>query len=158
MSAERATLCRRCCALLAILGAVTVPVASAALYKWVDANGRTVYSDQPPTGNVKSDLVNPAAPNANPTAAKELAQKEAEFRKRQTDKADDAKKAEKAQSDKDKLTLFCNQARVQAAGLRRTDVPMYRLNDKGDRVVMDEAARKAEIARLDQLVKEQKCL
>ncbi len=33
----------------AMLGSLALPgVASATLYKWVDANGRVVYSDQPP--------------------------------------------------------------------------------------------------------------
>ena len=42
-----------CAALaLAIARGLAAP-ASAALYKWTDANGRVVYSDQPPPGNVK---------------------------------------------------------------------------------------------------------
>ena len=34
---------------------------------------------------------------------------------------------------------------------------MYRLNEKGERVAMDDAARKAEAERLEQLVKERNC-
>jgi uncharacterized protein DUF4124 len=142
---------------LALAMAVASPVASAALYKWVDANGRTVYSDQPPIGNMKTEVVGAAAPAANPDAVKELANKEAELKKRQSDRQEDAKKSEKSRGEAQKLASLCTQARSQAAGLRRTDVTMYRLNDKGERVVMDEAARKSEADRLDQLVKEQKC-
>ena len=29
--------------------------AAAALYKWIDANGRVIYSDQPPPANVKAE-------------------------------------------------------------------------------------------------------
>jgi hypothetical protein len=137
--------------------AVASPIASAALYKWVDANGRTVYSDQPPIGNMKTEVVGAAAPAANPDAVKELANKEAELKKRQTDRQDDAKKSDKTRADAQKLASLCTQARTQAAGLRRTDVTMFRLNDKGERVAMDEVARKSEADRLDQLVKEQKC-
>ncbi|WP_269531938.1 DUF4124 domain-containing protein [Chitinimonas sp. BJYL2] len=32
-------------------------VGAAEVYKWVDANGQTQYSDQPPPGTVKRDLV-----------------------------------------------------------------------------------------------------
>ena len=39
----------------------------AALYKWTDANGRVVYSDQPPAGDVKVDTVAGPPPPANPT-------------------------------------------------------------------------------------------
>jgi|SRR5688572_12186983 len=143
-------------AAIALAIAVASPHAEAALYKWVDANGRVVYSDQPPL-NAKSELVGAAAPAANPDAVKELANKEAELKKRQADRADTATKSEKSRADAQKLAAMCSQARVQAAGLRRTDVPMYRLNDKGDRMMMDDATRKAEAQRLDALMKEHKC-
>ncbi len=143
--------------LLAIALALASPVASAALYKWVDANGRVVYSDQPPMGNVKAEVVGAAAPASNPDAVRELANKEAELKKRQLDRQDDAKKSEKARADAQKLASVCMQARAQAAGLRRADVAMHRLNEKGERVVMDEATRKTEADRLDQLVKERSC-
>jgi hypothetical protein len=143
-------------AALALAIAVASPGASAALYKWVDANGRTVYSDQPPM-NVKAEVVGAAAPSANPDAVKEMAQKEAELKKRQSDRVDDAKKSDKARAEAQKLASLCTQARAQAAGLRRADVAMYRLNDKGERVFMEESLRKAEADRLDQLVKDQKC-
>ena len=58
------------------------PVA-AALYKWTDANGRVVYSDQPPPGNVKVDTLAGPPPPANPNAVKELASKEADAKKQQ---------------------------------------------------------------------------
>ena len=47
--------------------------ASAAIYKWTDANGRVVYSDQPPPANVKVEAIAPPPPPANPNAVKELA-------------------------------------------------------------------------------------
>ena len=141
----------------ALAAAFVAPAATAALYKWLDANGRVVYSDQPPIGNVKSEVVGAAAPAANPDAVKEMANREAEFKKRQADRADDAKKSEKARADTQKLAAFCAQARAQSSGLRRSDVSMYRLNEKGERVMMDDATRVAEADRLDQMVKERKC-
>jgi hypothetical protein len=56
--------------------------ATAALYKWTDASGRVVYSDQPPTGNVKVETLQ-GPPPANPSAVKDLANKELEFKQRQ---------------------------------------------------------------------------
>ena len=140
----------------ALLAVAVSPLATAALYKWTDANGRVVYSDQPPMG-VKSELVGAAAPPSNPDALKEMANKDAELRKRQSDRVEEANKSAKARADAQKLATFCTQARAQAQGMRRTDVAMYRLNEKGERVPMDEAARKAEAERLDAMVKEQKC-
>lgn len=140
---------------LALAMAVASPVATAALYKWVDANGRTVYSDQPPLGNIKTEVVGAAAPASNPDAVKEMANKDAELKKRQSDKLEEAKKSEKARAEAQKLASLCTQA--QASGLRRADTAMYRLNEKGERVVMDEATRKAETERLDQFVKQRNC-
>ncbi len=64
--------------LAAALAIVALP-AAAALYKWTDANGRVIYSDQPPPGNVKVESINAPPPPANPNAAKELAAKEADL-------------------------------------------------------------------------------
>jgi hypothetical protein len=144
------------CAVLAALLPVAAPTADAALYKWVDANGRTVYSDQVPPG-VKAEPVSGAAPAANPNAVKELGNKEAEFRKRQLDRAEDGKKAEKARADAQKLATVCAQARAQIVNLRSGDFAMYTLNDKGERVFLDDAGRKAEIGRLEQSMRERSC-
>jgi len=144
------------CAVLAALSTAAAPTADAALYKWVDANGRTVYSDQVPPG-VKAEPVSGAAPAANPNAVKELGNKEAEFRKRQLDLAEDGKKAEKARADAQKLAAGCAQARAQIVNLRNGDFAMYTLNDKGERVFLDDAGRKAEIGRLEQSMRERNC-
>jgi hypothetical protein len=144
-------------ALAALIALALAAPAGAALYKWVDANGRTVYSDLPPPGDVKHEVVGAAPPPANPDAAKELANREAEFRKRQADRAEEAKKADKSRADVQKLGGFCTQARSQIAGLRSVDLAMFRLNEKGERVQMDEGARRAEADRLEALMKERKC-
>jgi hypothetical protein len=143
--------------IVAIATLVAAPPASAALYKWVDANGRVVYSDQPPMGNVKSEVVGGAAAPANPDAVKEMHGKEAEFRKRQLDRVDDAKKAEKGRLEAQRITAFCQQARSQVAGLGRMDMVMFRVTEKGERGAMDEAARRSEVVRLEQMMRERKC-
>ena len=38
-----------------MLAATCAGTAAAALYKWTDAQGRIVYSDQPPAANVKTE-------------------------------------------------------------------------------------------------------
>jgi len=142
-------------AFAALLPLAAAP-AVAALYKWVDANGRTVYSDQVPPG-VKAEPVGAAPPPANPNAAKDLANQDAEFRKRQMERAEDAKKGDKARADNAKLTTLCAQARAQIANLRTEQMVIYRLNEKGERVVMDEAARRAEIGRVEALMRDRNC-
>ena len=68
------------------LAALLVAPAQAALWKWVDSNGHVVYSDTQPAANVKAERVNAAAPPANPNAVKEMANQDAELRKRQMQK------------------------------------------------------------------------
>jgi hypothetical protein len=142
-------------AFAALLPLAAAP-AVAALYKWVDANGRTVYSDQVPPG-VKAEPVGAAPPPANPNAAKDLANQDAEFRKRQLERAEGAAKGEKARADNAKLATLCAQARAQIANLRTEQMVIYRLNEKGERVVMDEAARRAEIGRVEALMRDRNC-
>lgn len=144
-------------AAMALVAACIAPGATAALYKWVDANGRVVYSDQPPNTDAKTDLIGAAPPPANPNAMKELANKDAEMKKRQADRGEDAKKAEKARGESQKLAAFCTQARAQVAGLNRDDMAMFRVNEKGERVLMDAAARKGEAEKVEQMMRERKC-
>ena len=124
--------------------------ASAALYKWTDPQGRVVYSDQPPTANVKTEQLRPPPPPANPNAAKEFAQREADYRKRQAESAEAAGKAEKRAD-------VCAQAKGQLKALSESQLAIFRYNEKGEREVMDEDARVRERARLNALVREYKC-
>ena len=73
------------------IGAVLLAAAPAigALYKWTDANGRVIYSDQPPPGNVKVETINAPPPPDNPNAAKDLANKEVELQKKKLVRAED---------------------------------------------------------------------
>ena len=65
---------------VAALLLIAAPVL-ATTYKWTDANGRVIYSDQPPTGNFKVEALDAPPPPANPNAVKELANKDAELQK-----------------------------------------------------------------------------
>jgi hypothetical protein len=144
--------------LAACLLAATCPgSAAAALYKWTDAQGRVVYSDQPPSGNVKSEQLRAAPPPANSNAAKELAQREAEFRKRQADSTEAAAKAEKERVDNAKRFESCAQARGQLKQLSESELAIYRYNEKGEREVMDDDARGRERAKLNAYLRDNKC-
>ena len=139
-------------ALGAGLAAVSV---SAALYKWTDANGRVIYSDQPPMGNVKVETINGPPPPANPNAVQELAAKEAELKKAKQTRTEDEAKANKARVDGNQLRENCDRARGQMYTLGNSDqVVIYSTNAKGERVAMDDAARARERQRLDTWVRE----
>ena len=142
---------------IAVMSTACAGPAAAALYKWTDAQGRVVYSDQPPSGNVKSEQLRAAPPSANPNAAKELAQREAEFRKRQADNAEAAAKSAKEQVSNAQRAEACSQARAQVKQLAESQLAIIRYNDKGEREVMDEDARGKERAKLNAFMRDNKC-
>jgi hypothetical protein len=145
-------------ALAALLLAAGYAAASAAaLYKWTDAQGRIVYSDQPPQANVKTEQLRGAPPPANPNAAKELAQREADFRKRQADAEKAAAKAGKDSANSADHAESCAQARGQLKQLAESQLAIYRYNEKGEREIMDEDARGRERAKLNAWVRDNKC-
>jgi len=139
-------------ALFALAAALSLP-AMAALYKWTDANGRVVYSDQPPPGGVKSEVVGPAPPQANPNAVKEMASQDQEMRKRQLDRAEAEKKAEKDRSLATRRQDLCLIVRGKIEDLGASQVAVYKYNDKGERVYMDDAERRKEIEANQELEK-----
>jgi uncharacterized protein DUF4124 len=148
----RAALVAAAVALVAGLAAVPV---FAALYKWTDANGRVIYSDQPPPGNVKVETLNAPPPPANPNVMKDLAAKDAELRKSKQARADDEAKANKARVDANQLRENCQRARGQMYTLGNSDqIVIYSTNAQGERVPMDDAARVRERERLDAWIRD----
>src|SRR5947208_2437500 len=98
------------CVALALLAVAAWP-AQAATYKWVDANGRVIYSDQPPTGNYKVESLSAPPPPANPNAVRELASKEAELQQKKLLRAEEETKIAKARIESDKKRDQCGKVR-----------------------------------------------
>ena len=140
-----------------LLVATCTSATAAALYKWTDAQGRIVYSDQPPAANVKTEQLRAPPPAANPNAAKEFAQRDAEYRKRQADAAEAAAKAEKERVDSGRLAEVCAQARGQLKQLNESQLAIIRYNEKGEREVLDDDARGKERAKVNAFIRDNKC-
>ena len=123
--------------------------ASAVLYKWTDATGRVVYSDLPPTGDVKVEIVNGPAPAANPNAVKEMAAKDVEMKKRQAEAAEKEKKSETDRVQVAKRNEQCQRAQMQIKQLGAEQVAFVRYNEKGEVVYVDDATRRKERTELE---------
>jgi hypothetical protein len=133
------------------------------IWKWKDKDGRVQVSDRPPPAEIaeKDILQRPhgARLPAQPSAASDAASMpeggprvdpalEAKKTKQQADQAaaDKAKKdAETAKRNQAKLET-CQRARNQLAALE-SGQRVGRMNDKGEREILDDAGRAAEIAR-----------
>jgi hypothetical protein len=139
--------------LIIALACALAPLASAQLYKYVDKDGKTVYSDQPPA-NVETKQVH-VAPSAPPPAAAQKssvardkdaekvreATREKAKKVEQMAKADEATQARCAQGRRD-LQLFTEGGRIG------------RLNEKGERVFFSDAEIETERARAQRTVDE----
>ena len=132
--------------------------ANAALYKWIDANGRVVYSDQPPPGNIKSEqLTTTAAPPSNPNAVKDMANKDLEFKKQQLDRAEAQQKSRDEREELVRKNEACVQVRSRITQLGFNNAQILTPNDKGEMVVMDDAARAREKQQLELFLRQNKC-
>lgn len=130
------------------LGAIAFP-AAAAMYKWTDANGRVIYSDQPPNGDFKVEAINAPPPPANPNAVKELATKQADLQQKKILRADEEAKVAKTRAETDKKLEQCAKVRGQIAMMQSDQNVLYfRSNEKGEPVYMDDAARRKEREQL----------
>ena len=136
--------------LILALAVALAPLASAQLYKYIDANGKTVYTDQPPpTSDPKALRIPSSAVGSGPAASGKSAvqqdkdlQKGREKLKEEEKKADE--KAQRAAAEQQRCDSAKNAYEHYSAGGR-----IAKLNDKGERVFLgdDEIDAEREKAR-----------
>ena len=165
-----------------IAGCLAVPGAAfAQLYQWRDANGRTVFSDSPPPPNIPPGNIikNPkarAAPaptdekhaddgKATASAAgsatkadgpKSVAEREADFKKRQAEVAAKAEKDQKLASDEKQREDRCRGMRQSLAALEAGQ-RVRRFNDKGEPYFLDDAERARDVEKFRRDMATAKC-
>ena len=156
--------------------------AAHAQYQWVDKDGRRVFSDRPPPADVApKNIVSqprgstaavvrsaPAAPANEPAAgeasvaAKPAApaasaapgagvDKALEEKKKQAEAAEAAKKKAEEQKIAAAKADNCKRA-MNAKSSLDSGMRMARMNDKGEREVLDDAQRAAELKRVNAII------
>ncbi|RYF15060.1 MAG: DUF4124 domain-containing protein [Comamonadaceae bacterium] len=148
----------------------SAPLAALSQWQWLDKDNRKVFSDQAPPPDVPANRIlrqpgqrgPAAAPVAEPVSAPAAAAKPAlpkpsgvdktlEERKKQAEAAEAAKK--KAEDDKFAALQAENCQRAkQAKATYDSGVRVARVNDKGEREFIDDAARAAESKRLAEVI------
>lgn len=150
---------------------------AAAQWAWKEDNGRVVYSDRPPPANIKStqilrqpsaaapasappastpgaaDAEKPAAAPAPASAPKSIAEREMEFRKRQQERADGERKAQEEQQKAAAKAADCERSRGYLRSLE-DGVRISRTDASGNREILDDAQRAAEIDRMRKMVQQ----
>ncbi len=123
---------------------------AAGLYKWVDENGKVVYSDTPPPASAKeSKALAAPPPPADPGAAKSLEDRRQKLQKSRENEAEQAKKDAEEAARKAESQANCGQWRGELIAIDK-GVVGARINEQGERVLLDEkqlARRKADLQR-----------
>lgn len=144
---------------------------AAAQWAWRDENGRLVFSDRPPPAGVKAESIvrQPGAQSAplppttdsgevkagakgeTKTGPKTIADREMEFRKRQQERAEAEKKQAEEQAQAARKAQECERARGYLRSLEEGQ-RIARTDAQGNREVLDDAQRAAEIQRMREVV------
>lgn len=145
------------CAALALVLCAESGSAVADVYKWVDAQGRTHYSDTPPDPAVaKSQMMfgksNDAAPAAAPAAAKPgdtaTPNPKTEALRGKMIGVEQVDNSPEAQRKREEA---CQRMRTEAT-LLGSDNRVFTLDDKGERSYLDDDTRAARSAELQQQI------
>jgi hypothetical protein len=167
---------------LLLVVACALPAMAVAQWQWLDKDGRKVFSDRAPPADIPADKIlkqpsgsrAPAAASAEPAAAAASApraatasaaaaqasasapkptgkDKDLEARKKQME----ADEASKKKAEQDKLAAAraenCKRAKADKAQYD-SGVRIARINDKGEREVLEDKQREAESKRADAAV------
>lgn len=135
-----------------LAGAMTAGAQS--LYKWVDEKGRVTYSDQPPpSANVKSQEQVRVVTPINSNAAKDMATRDTAFKKRQEEANKKAAELTKKEQQEAAKAEACTRARGDLRAIR-DNIPIARVNESGERVLLDAAGRDSESRRIEGFLEE----
>lgn len=116
--------------------------------KWVDAEGKVHYSNQPPPAQVKSkvlDIKTQPLSGEEKSTTPNTADKEMESRKRKAAEAEAKAKQEKTAAETRQKEQNCNNARNNLRSLQESG-RIVQYNAAGEREIMDDGARQQAIS------------
>lgn len=133
--------------LAALAVSAATPAYAGELYRWVDKNGVTQYSETKPAQQKTQTIRIQQSENTQPSRAtapssKSNDQKEAEFRQRQNQRAEQAEQEQRAQQERERAAARCGDARGNLADLEKAN-RIFSYDEKGNRVYRDNKERSA---------------
>jgi hypothetical protein len=128
----------------AAIALAVVPLASAELYKYVDKNGKTVYTDQPPADADAKRITGPSAPAAN---GKSYVEKDKELQKGRDKTTEDSKKAADKEKRADAKKEQCDNAKQRLAVYTEGGRVMKQNKETGEREFLNDDEIEAERAK-----------
>ena len=148
--------------LLLIGSTFLLPLGAHAQWQWLDKDNKKVFSDQAPPPDIpdKNILRRPSPPPkrlnfsapAGAGAAKGAGvDKELEEKARKAEEAEKARQAAEAQKLAQARAENCSRAR-QGKATMDSGIRVARVNDQGERIIMDDEARASEQKRLASVI------
>ena len=131
---------------------MALPVEAQQIYKWTDANGKTVVSDKPPPGQLPQQNTETKAQDDSPSEGKAdkkektWVDRDLEFRQRQMERAEKEEKAKKEAAEAASKKENCENARRRLQTLE-SGQRIAMLNDKGERYFMEDEQRAQDIKK-----------
>jgi hypothetical protein len=138
-----------------LLALAAVPQAHAQIKKCLDPSGKVVsYGNECPPGTRSADtgIRSTPAPVAAPSKEKSLAERDAEFRKRQIEQQEAQSKEAKLAADEEARRRSCDNARSYLKGLESGARLVRTDPNTGERVFLEDAERAREMAAAQKAV------
>lgn len=155
--------------ILLAMATTLICTGAAAQWQWVDGSGRKVFSDTPPPPSIpEKDILKRAGPAGNapvvaapttstatpaPAATPQIngRDEQLEAKKKQAEAQEQVLK--KAEADKQAKAQQDNCERAKRSKITlESGVRMATTNAKGEREIMDDAARGAEVKRINEII------
>ena len=130
---------------------VVVSNSQAALYKWVDADGNTHYTQSPPTGGIEADVIKPPPKIDTNKALDQLEEQQKYLDGLQEERGKQAKKQQNEEANEAIRKSNCELGKNKLTHL--TDIPRILKVDKDGNVSrLTEEERQAKIKKAQELI------
>ena len=131
------------------------PASEAKIYKWVDTNGVTQYTQYPPSREFSVEVIKPKTTAASVAAkAKEILQKRiAALDERRNEKKLAKKEGDEAATQREKLDVYCTSVKNRLADYR-SDRNLAEQRDDGSYVPVTDEMRAEEIGKMQAQISE----
>ena len=143
----------RLATLISIILALTATAASAAMYKWTDADGSTQYGQYPPAGVQAEHVKASPQPASQPQPAPSPQQRLKELEQQQQKQSEKETKAAAEKQRAETIKKNCEIAKNNLAGLQMGGHRLTRLPD-GSYTRLSEEERLSRVAEAEKHIKE----
>jgi hypothetical protein len=139
--------------LIVAISLIFIPGTYAKMYKWVDAEGNTQYTQQPPPGDIEAEVIKPP-----PKVDTDKAQKQLDEQQKQLDNIRKTREEEAEEQQKKGNEVAVRESNCALAkdklGRLNGNPRVYSVDADGVRTRLSEDVRQAKLAEARKMIKE----